>query len=98
MVWLINAVNGKVMASFAGHEDEVNCAYFTKDDKGKHIVSASADQTIRVWSPLQADCVQTVRGKGGKAVFHTGSILCLALHHEKPLALSGDAAGNVFAS
>ena len=29
MIWLINAVNGKVMASFAGHEDEVNCAYFT---------------------------------------------------------------------
>ena len=43
MVWLINAINGKIMASFAGHEDEVNCAYFTKDDKGKHIVSTSTD-------------------------------------------------------
>ena len=57
MIWLINAVNGKVMASFAGHEDEVNCAYFTLEDKNKHIISASADKTIRVWSPLQAGCL-----------------------------------------
>ena len=43
--------------------------------------------------------MQTVRGKdGGKNVFHTSSILCFALHHEKQLALSGDADGNVFAS
>ena len=40
-----------------------------------------------------------MRGKdGGKNVYHTDSILCLTLHHEKPLALSGDAAGNVFAT
>ena len=52
MVWLVNAVNGKIMASFAGHEDKVSCAHFTKEDKGKHVVSASNDKTIRVWSPL----------------------------------------------
>ena len=72
MIWLVNAVNNKVMASFAGHENEVIAAHFTKDDKGKHIVSASIDKTIRVWSPLQATCLSTVRGKGetGKNAFH----------------------------
>ena len=96
MIWLINAVNGKVMASFAGHEDEVNCAYFTLEDKNKHIVSASADKTVRVWSPMQASCIQTLRA--GKTLFHQSSILCIALHHDKPVVLSGDSDGKVFAS
>jgi len=100
MIWLVHALNNKVMASFAGHEDEVNLAKFTLCDKSKHIVSTSLDKTIKVWSPLQATCVSTVRGKGdsGKAAFHQASILCMALHHERPLALSGDAEGSVFAS
>ena len=52
MVWLVNALNGKVLASFIGHEEEVLNAKFSIEDKGKHIVSVSADKTIRVWSPL----------------------------------------------
>lgn len=57
MIWLVNAVNGKIMANLIGHEDEVIKATFTLDDKGKHIVSISSDKTIRVWSPLQQECV-----------------------------------------
>ena len=100
MIWLVHALNNKVMASFAGHEDEVSLAKFTLCDKSKHIVSTSTDKTIKVWSPLQANCLSTVRGKGdtGKAAFHQANILCMALHHERPLALSGDAEGSVFAS
>lgn len=52
MIWLVNAVNGKIMANLIGHEDEVLKAHFSMDDRGKHIVSSSADKSIRVWSPL----------------------------------------------
>ena len=36
--------------------------------------------------------------RAGKTPFHQSSILCLALHHEKPVVLSGDGEGKVFAS
>lgn len=52
MVWLVNALNGKILASLIGHEEEVLSARFTLEDKGKHIVSISSDKTVRVWSPL----------------------------------------------
>ena len=53
MIWLVNAVNGKIMANFIGHQDEVLKGQFTLEDRGKHIVSSSADKSIKVWSPLQ---------------------------------------------
>ena len=53
MIWIVNALNGKIMANLIGHEEEVLRAQFSFEDKGKHIVSSSADKTIRVWSPLQ---------------------------------------------
>ena len=61
MVWLVNAVNGKVMANFIGHEDEVVMAKFTQADGGKQIVSCSVDGSIRVWSPLQGECLKVIR-------------------------------------
>ena len=72
MIWLVNAVNGKIMANLIGHEDEVLKAHFTLDDRGKHIVSSSADKTIRVWSPLTSECIQTIRsfGQGSRKQFH----------------------------
>ena len=72
MIWLVNALNGKVMANLIGHEEEVLRAQFTIEDKGKHIVSSSADKTIRVWSPLQQECVMTLRsfGEGSRKQFH----------------------------
>jgi WD40 repeat protein len=35
MIWMINAVNGKVLQSFIGHEADVTMAMFTKVDGGK---------------------------------------------------------------
>ena len=61
MVWLVNAVNGKVMANFIGHEDEVVMAKFTQADGGKQIVGCSVDGSIRVWSPLQGECLKVIR-------------------------------------
>lgn len=102
MVWLVNAVSGKVMANFIGHEEEVLRAEFTKDDNGKHVVSSSADKTIRVWSPIKQDqqCVTTLRshGAGSRKLFHEAQILCFALHPSMPVVLSGDEDGLVYAS
>ena len=100
MIWLVNAINGKVMANLIGHEEEVLRATFTKEDRGKHIVSCSADRSIRVWSPLQQECIQTMRsfGTGSRKEFHEAQILCFALHPDMPVVLSGDENGIVFAS
>jgi WD40 repeat protein len=61
MIWLVNVVNGKIMGNFIGHEEEVTMAQFTRSDGGKQIISASGDGTIRVWSPLQSECIKTIR-------------------------------------
>lgn len=100
MIWLINAVSGKVMANMVGHEEEVLYAEFTKHDKGKHIVSCSSDKTLRVWSPMKNECLATLRdhSSGGKNEFHKESILCFALHPTKPVVISGDESGEVYAS
>ena len=100
MIWLVNAVNGKIMANFIGHEDEVLKGHFTLEDRGKHIVSSSADKSIKVWSPLQQECIMTLKsfGQGSRKEFHESQILCFALHPEMPIILSGDESGKVFAS
>jgi len=100
MIWLVNALTGKVMANLIGHEDEVINAKFTREDRGKHIVSCSSDNTIRVWSPLQAECVVILRSyaTANRKEFHLSKILCFALHPEMPVVLSGDESGRVFAS
>ena len=100
MIWIVNALNGKIMANLIGHEEEVLRAQFTIEDKGKHVVSSSADKSIRVWSPLQQECVMTLRsfGSGSRKEFHESQILCFALHPDMPVVLSGDEDGRVFAS
>ena len=45
---LWNAKSGQMEKVFSGHTDTVKGASFSSD--GKHIVSASLDHTIRVWS------------------------------------------------
>jgi len=97
MIYLINALNGKVMGSLAGHEQEVTQASFTKHDKAKSVVSASEDTTIRVWAPVTGKCLQTIRPKG-PGTFHTVPILTFDLHSDQPLVVSGDSAGKVYAS
>jgi len=100
MIWIVNAVNGKIMANLIGHEEEVLRSKFTLEDRGKHIVSSSADKSLRVWSPLNQECVMTLRsfGQGSRKEFHKSQILCFALHPDMPVVLSGDEDGCVFAS
>lgn len=57
MIWMFNAQNGQYVNSFSGHQKEVLLAKFSMNDGGKHIISASADATIKVWSPMKATCL-----------------------------------------
>ena len=96
MVWLINALNGKVVANLIGHEDEVTKAAFTLSDGGKQVVSASNDATVRVWSPLNGNCLKVIKHGKEKANYHEAPILCFALAPTKTLIMSGDTDGKVF--
>ena len=51
------------MQTLEGHSDEVSSAQFSPD--GTNIVSASIDQTVRVWSVATGECVQTLEGHSG---------------------------------
>ena len=51
------------MHTLAGHGDWVCSAQFSPD--GQSIVSASWDETVRVWSAATGECVQTLWGHSG---------------------------------
>ena len=57
-IWMFNGNNGDYVNCFSGHEEEVLQASFTVNDDGKHIVSAGADKTIRLWSRSQSQALQ----------------------------------------
>jgi WD40 repeat protein len=74
MIWMVNAVSGKVMANFIGHEEEVLMARFSLFDGGKQVVSCSSDKTVRLWSPIKGECLMTVRNGTGKMPYHEEAI------------------------
>lgn len=67
-------------------------------DNGKHIVTSSEDKTIRVWAPMKNQCLQVLKDTTGSGKFHNSAINCFALHHERPLIVSGDLDGKVYFS
>lgn len=74
MIWLINAQTGKLMQTYAGHENDVLSAQFTKADGGKQIISSSADKTVKLWSPKDAECLMTIKDGKSKLPYHDGEI------------------------
>ena len=96
MIWVVNAVKGKIMQQFMGHEGDVVGAQFTKEDGGKQIVSVSTDKTVKLWNPVQGTCIQTIRNGDGKIPYHTDEIQCFDLHPTRPLILTGDCTGGVY--
>ncbi|MFZ2518861.1 MAG: hypothetical protein WA089_09190, partial [Anaerolineae bacterium] len=56
---------GDLLATLAGHTAGVRSAAYSPD--GKRIVSASADQSVRIWDGETGDLLRTLEG-------HTGSV------------------------
>ena len=52
-----------------GHEAAINAAVYTPD--GKHVATASSDQTLRLWNAKDGSIVRTFEG-------HTGQVLSVA--------------------
>ena len=101
LIWLYNGQSGTFISCLAGHEQEVFQANFTLSDGGKHVISSSADQTIRVWAPLKNECLKVIKNtslSGAAGKFHESDINVFALHFDRPLIVSGDISGKVFYS
>lgn len=93
MLWLMNGATGDFLASLSGHEDEVLCGKFTKINGGKLIISAGADKTIRVWSPIKQECLRVIRKNKLNQNFHSVDIHIIELHPTQPVVVSGDLNG-----
>ena len=51
---------GRKLRTFSGHNDWVNSAAYSPD--GKQIVTASADQTARIWDAATGQEIRTLTG------------------------------------
>jgi WD40 repeat protein len=63
-----------------GHSATVYSVQFSPE--GQKIVSASADNTVRVWSAATGECEQTIEG-------HTGTVTSAAFSPEGQQIVSG---------
>ena len=70
-VVLWDVTNLQVVATWAGHTDEINAITFRSD--GTRLLSASSDHTVRLWDTLTGKCLRVFDGHTDKvysAVFH----------------------------
>ena len=98
LLWLMNGLNGQYIGCMSGHKDKIYNAEFTIVGGGKLVVSCSADETIKVWSPKNGECIRTISKTHPHSQWHSAPINCFALHHTQPLIISGDLTGTVCCS
>ena len=71
------------MQTFSGHKSGVLSAAF--DASGAHIVSASDDKTVKLWSVASGACVQTFSGHQGRvlsAAFDASGAYIVSASHD----------------
>ena len=69
-------------ASLVGHTAAVNAAVYTPDQR--HVVTVSADQTVKIWVAATGEELRTLRG-------HTGQVLSVAASPDGLTLVSGAA-------
>lgn len=65
-----NVRTGEIEHTFEGHEEGVIALAYS--EQSQHLVSASLDQTIRVWTIGKRQCVQIIGN-------HPGKLSCVAI-------------------
>ena len=73
---ILNMNIGCKIRHFLGHTNDIECLIRYGEDK---LISASRDETIRVWNLVNGECEKTLRG-------HTNSVKCLKLLKNGQLA------------
>jgi len=81
---VLNIKDGKIVATFRGHEGEVLCMAFSVDKK--RLVSGGQDGTLRVWDIATGKELR-------KFTAHKAPIASVAFHPDGERVLSGDGAG-----
>ena len=59
----IAAADGQCVQTLTGHGSFVNSAVFSPD--GTHVLTASSDNSAKIWSAASGHCLQTLTGHGG---------------------------------
>ena len=80
------AADGSAQGSLRGHNSEVHALAFTRDRQ--HLVSGSADHTVRVWSIANRSCEHVLLG-------HNQSVEAVAVSGDGRLVAAGATDGRV---
>ncbi|XP_056890391.1 WD40 repeat-containing protein SMU1-like isoform X1 [Takifugu flavidus] len=72
--------SGKTLKELTGHLSFVNDAYFTQD--GRHIISASADGTVKIWNTNSWECIHTHKSVSRASEVPVNNVIPLPQHPE----------------
>ncbi len=76
----LDAPGGALLRTLEGHSDSVHGVAVTPD--GRRAISASADNTLKVWDLERGNCLRTLEG-------HTRGVACVAITPDGRCAISG---------
>lgn len=73
-------MSGQLLHRLRGHSSEISKVAF--NPKGTQVLTASADQTAKLWSVETGECLQTLEG-------HTDEIFSCAFNYEGSTIITG---------